>query len=111
MNRFLKFLTLSYKKDKISVYTGYASFFITISSVPFIALLLFVLGKLSPSLVSAFESLLSTVVPEGLTDGLFSIIDKIKETDLSIFLPISVLTAIWAACKGTGGLTKGIEAF
>lgn len=109
MNRFFKFLLKSYKRDKISVYSGYASFFITISSVPFIALLLFLLGKLSPSLVSAFENFLSTIVPKGLTEGLFNIIEKIKQTDLSIFLPISILTAIWAACKGTGGLTKGIE--
>ena len=110
MNRFFKFLNDSYKRDKISVYSGYASFFITISSVPFIALVLFILGKLSPSLAQSFENLLSSVVPQGLSEGLFNIIDKIKETDLTIFLPISILTAIWAACKGTGGLTKGIEA-
>lgn len=109
MSRFLKFLLKSYKSDRINIYTGYASFFITISSVPFIALLLFLLGKLSPSLVSSFESLLSSIVPKGLTEGLFDIIDKIKEIDLSIFLPIGIITAIWAACKGTGGLTKGIE--
>ncbi|MBQ7353648.1 MAG: YihY/virulence factor BrkB family protein [Clostridia bacterium] len=109
MNRFLKFLTKSYKSDRVSVYTGYASFFITISSVPFVALLLFLLGKLSPSLASSFESLLSSVIPNGLSDGLFDIIGKIKETDLSIFLPISIITAIWASCKGTLGLTRGIE--
>ena len=109
MNRFLKFLTKSYKSDKVSVYTGYASFFITISSVPFVALLLFLLGKLSPSLASSFESLLSSVIPNGLSEGLFDIISKIKETDLSIFLPISIITAIWASCKGTLGVTRGIE--
>ena len=110
MNRILKFLNHSYKRDKVSVYSGYASFFITISTVPFIALLLFLLGKLSPSLVSTFENLLSEIIPSQLWDGFINVIDKIKETDLSIFLPISILAAIWAACKGTGGLTKGISA-
>lgn len=109
MNTFLKSLIKVYKEDKLSILSGYASFFITISAVPFVSLVLFILGNLSPSLVDSFEALIATVVPQGLVDGFFSLIEQIKETSITILLPVSVLTALWASCKGIGGLARGIQ--
>ena len=109
MSKFIKDLIKVYKEDRINILSGYASFFITISSVPFIGLIFYVLGKLSPSLVDSFENLISTIVPQGLLNGFSAIIEQIKIANAKILLPISIITALWAACKGTGGLTRGIE--
>lgn len=109
MSKIIKYLTKVYKEDGLSILGSSISFFVTISAIPFIALLLFLLGMLSPELVSAFEELIKNLVPEALLDGFFVIIEKIKETDIKIFLPISIITAIWASSKGVGGLCRGIE--
>ncbi|MBQ7761775.1 MAG: YihY/virulence factor BrkB family protein [Clostridia bacterium] len=109
MSKFIKDLIKVYKEDRINILSGYASFFITISAVPFIALVFFVLGKLSPNLVDSFENLISTIVPQGLLNGFNSIIEQIKVANAKILLPISIITALWASCKGTGGLARGIE--
>ncbi len=109
MSKFIKDFIKVYKEDRINILSGYASFFITISAVPFIALIFYVLGKLSPSLVDSFENLISTIVPQGLLNGFKTIIEQIKIANAKILLPISIITALWASCKGTGGLTRGIE--
>lgn len=106
---FLKYLFKSYGKDRINILSAYGSFFITISAVPFLALILFILSKLSPSLANEFENVFSNLVPEGLVSGFSKLIEQIKSLDFSSFLPISIIIAIWTSCKGVGGVCRGIE--
>ena len=93
--------------DKITVYAAQASFFVIISMVPFISLLVSVIGLLIPADVQSVFS--SFRIPDSLTSVLGSALDNIRSAPNVSLLSVSAVTTLWSASKGTGAIRTGLE--
>lgn len=93
--------------DKITVYAAQASFFVIISMVPFISLLVSVIGLLIPADV---QSILDNIrIPDSLASVLGSALDNIRTAPNVSLLSVSAVTTLWSASKGTGAIRTGLE--
>ncbi len=103
------FLTRGYKTHKISIYSGYASFFIAVSAIPFLSIVFYVVGTLSPSLEAELFDFFSLLVPSDILLGFDLIIEEIRGSNVSLLLPAGIVALVWSSCKGTAGLATGVE--
>lgn len=93
--------------DKITVYAAQASFFVIISAVPFISLLVSVIGLLIPADV---QSIFTDIkIPDSLASVLGSALDNIRNAPNVSLLSLSAVTALWSASKGTAAIRSGLE--
>ena len=109
MKSFITHIFSAYSESKVRVFSAYAGFYIIVSAIPFLAVLFFVLSSLSPDLSYELEELLSLALPSGLSDELYRVMESIKTSPLSAFVPFSVITALWGSTKGVGGICFGIK--
>lgn len=94
-------------EDKITVYAAQASFFVIISAIPFISLLVSVIGLLIPADI---QSLLSGfVIPDSLVSVLGTTLDNIQSAPNVSLLSISAVTTLWSASRGTAAIRRGLE--
>ena len=98
----------SYKNDKINILGAYASFFIIVSALPFLTLVITVLGNLSDGLVIKLQNLILSLVPESFFGIVEYVIGEVGGSYHFSIISISALGAIWASFKGIGGLCGGI---
>ncbi len=110
MKAFILKITKGYSKDSLRLYSSSATFYIVVSALPLVAILIYALSYLSPSLITELENLLLSILPKEFHSGLNDIILNIKEKQISSLVPFSIITAIWGSTKGVGGLCHGIEA-
>ncbi len=109
MKTFISRLFRSYSRDKLRIYSSSAAFYIVVSALPLIAILIFSLTHLSPSLIAELKTLLEGILPSELFKELNTIIASISEKGVFAYVPFSILAAIWGSTKGIGGLCHGIE--
>lgn len=76
------------KRDEIAVYAAQASFFLIISAVPLLSLIIAVAGLFLPSEIMG---------------------DDIKTLPSISLLSVSAVTTLWSAAKGFGALRRGLE--
>lgn len=96
-----------FTEDKISIYAAQASFFVIISAVPFISLLISVISFFIPADTAAFLG--AFALPGHVTYILGSLLDSLKNAPAVSLLSVSALTTLWSAAKGFGALRHGIE--
>ena len=93
--------------DQITVYAAQASFFVIISAVPFISLLMSVIGLLIPADVrSVFQGI---SIPEQLASVLGTVLDELEDAPNVPLLSVSAVTTLWTASKGTAAIRAGLE--
>lgn len=110
MKSFISFIKTAYVKDKISILSAYSSFFIVVSSIPFLTLLFYILIKYLPSFSLVLRDFISIIIPFGLRESLGELLNKIELNQGLPLLPISIITAVWSSTKGVNGVCRGIEA-
>lgn len=93
--------------DQVTVYAAQASFFVIISVVPFLSLLIAVFTLLLPS------DVLTLLEQYSLSDELLVIVGSVYQ-DLSAvphasLLSLSVLATLWSASKGMRAVQMGLE--
>ena len=110
MEAFITKLIKAYGQKELRLHSSSAAFYIVVSALPLLAVLIFILSVLSPALLTAFEELLSSILPKEFYGGLGSVIVSFKESGLSALVPFSILASLWGSTKGVGGLCYGIEA-
>ncbi len=97
-----------FRRDMIAVYAAQASFFLLLSSAPFLVLLLNI-GKLifrqSPDTVL---TLIEGILPETLLQGLPLLGEQIKNGGGIPLLSLSAATALWSASRGIAALERGL---
>lgn len=96
-------------KDEITVYAAQASFFIVLSSVPFIILLLTVLQFVPAVQQSDFLYLLSRLLPIEVQPLVYTIVDEIYSKSSAALLSVSSITTLWSASRGMLGIEKGLN--
>lgn len=109
MKRFLIKVITGYYENNLRVFSAYASFYIIVSAIPFLAVLFFILSSLTPSLSSELDALLLAVLPSDIFGHFQRILSSVRQNPLSAFVPFSILTAIWGSTKGVSGLCFGIK--
>lgn len=102
----VKFLVKEISRDRISVHAAQASFFVITSAVPFISLLIAVIGVFLPQ-ISASELQNKDI---GTISEIFSLIyDELSGAPSVSLISISAITALWSASRGIGAVYTGVE--
>lgn len=109
MKAFILRLFRSYSRDKIRIYSSSAAFYIVVSALPLIAILIFSLTHVSLDLVKELEALLEEILPSEVFRELNIVISSLSEKGVYAYVPFSIIAAIWGSTKGIGGLCHGIE--
>ena len=108
MKKFINYMSKSFKDDQVTIYSAQASFFIIVSALPFLALIITILGTLSDSLVERMENFILTVVPESLHSAVEFVLREVQSASHFGIISITAIGAIWASCKGIGAICSGI---
>lgn len=92
--------------DQLTVYAAQATFFIIVSSVPFIILVL----ELAKYVVDVnwLISLVGSHLSGEFGDYLVGVIEEIAQRSGAYLLSFTVLTLIWSASRGVNAVTRGI---
>ena len=102
-------LVRGYSRDKLRIYSSSASFYVVVSALPLIAILIFTLSHFSPSLIKDMMDLLEGILPLELFKELNVIISSLSQRSASAYVPFSIIAALWGSTKGISGLCYGIE--
>ena len=95
------------KEDRIDVYAAQASFFILLSVMPAIMLMLTLIQYLPVTADQVLE-MMTELFPEDVSNYIKILVDEIFVPSTAL-LSGSAIAAIWAAGKGIMGLTNGLN--
>lgn len=93
--------------DKITLYAAQASFFVIISAVPFLSLLISVTGMLLSLPADDFLSRLP--IPSDFSSVIYSVLEDLQSTQNVPLLSVSAVTTLWSASRGISAIRSGIE--
>lgn len=96
-------------KDQISVYAAQSSFFIVISAIPLIMLLVTLVQYISPVSQADLMIAILEIVPDSLNSYVVTVIDELYNNASTAIISISALTILWSASKGIYALELGIN--
>lgn len=96
--------------DNIGLYAAQASFFIIISLIPFIMLLLALLKFFIPINEIDIINTVQSYVPSQISQWVYTITDEIftKSSDISI-ISVTAITTLWLASRGFMALYSGLN--
>lgn len=94
-------------KDHVSAYATASAYFIILSFLPFL-LLLMTSVKYTPLTKNMVIDVLCSITPEGFHFLLKAIINEIYSISLAV-VPVSAIIALWSAGKGMQSITKGLN--
>ena len=104
---YIKSIADEISKDKVSVYAAQASFFVIISTVPFIALLITLVGVFIPDKDPA--QFFDLQYSSGVLEIFNLVLSEIKNIPSISLLSITTVTTLWSASKGIAAIRSGIE--
>ncbi|MBE5926663.1 MAG: YihY/virulence factor BrkB family protein [Lachnospiraceae bacterium] len=96
------------KDDDISAYSAQAAFFIILSSVPFILLLLTIL-KYTPLTEDMFTEFLLNILPDSLDSFVASLIRQLYSSASGTVISITAIATLWSAGKGILSIIRGMN--
>lgn len=103
----LKKIIESTERDRVMVYAAQASYFVLMSVIPFICLLISVVSFFIPAdIYTIYEAY---PMPEELEKILFAVIDQLFATQKVSLLSISAIIALWTASRGADAIRVGLE--
>lgn len=95
--------------DKVSVFSAQAAFFIVISAVPFIMLVLSLLQYVMPLSQSQLSRLAIDFVPLPIRSYIVTVIDELYTQTSVPLISITALTTLWAASRSIYALSQGLN--
>lgn len=105
----IRFFSKAVYEDRLTVYAAQTSFYICISIIPFVILVVSLAALLAPDLVTEVVKLIRNAVPNG-TEELFDAVvsEKLYMPDFSI-ASITAAATLWSAAKGLTAVVRGIS--
>lgn len=97
--------------DNVGIYAAQASFFIMISSVPFIMLLIALIKYFIPSNIEQLDVLttINDFAPQQIINFLTSIINEIFDQSSTVsVVSVTAVTTLWMASRGLMALSQGL---
>ena len=107
MKQFIVNFMGEYSGSKTRIYSSSAAFYISVSALPLLGILVFVLTCLSPALLGELKVLLSHLLPTELLGDMEGILDAFQEKGAPL-VPFTIITALWSATKGIDSLCLGV---
>lgn len=101
--------TQQISRDRVSVYSAQAAFFIIISAVPLVMLVLSLLQFVMPMSQSELSMLAIEVLPLSLRSYVVRIIDELYTQTSVPLISITALSTLWAASRSLYALTCGLN--
>ncbi len=99
----------AFNADRIPVYAAQASFFIAISAVPFVMLLLHTVQLIYPDLQGEALHLVNSVIPPVIADLITSVVDELYGKVNYSVVSISAITLLWSAARGIKSIGNGVR--
>lgn len=94
-------------EDKVTVYGAQACYFVIVSAIPFLCLLISAASFLIPAdIYSIFDNY---TLPVEIEDVIREVIAQLLATQKVSLLSISALVALWTASRGSDALRAGLE--
>ena len=94
-------------KDHVGAYAAQSAYFILLSFIPFV-LLLVTLVKYTPLTQEIVTTALIRMVPEEFSSFIRVIVNEVIGKSAA-FVPVSAIIALWSAGKGVNALSKGLN--
>lgn len=105
----IKGFTNRLKDDHISAFSAQAAFFLIMSIVPFLSLLLTLIKYLTISQTMLLDTVIN-VTPVPFEPLVTTILEELFAKSNGAILSVSVLVAIWSAAKGVLAIVRGLQA-
>ncbi len=103
-----KGFTQRLRKDNVSAFSAQAAFFLFMSIMPFLSLLLTLVRYLPISQTVLYTTVIG-VVPEPLKPLVDEILGELSVKNRSAYLSMSIVLVIWAAAKGVMAIIRGLN--
>lgn len=105
----IKGFTNRLKDDHISAFSAQSAFFLIMSIVPFLSLLLTLIKYLPISQTMLLDTVIN-VTPVPFEPLVTTILEELFAKSNGAILSVSVLVAIWSAAKGVLAIVRGLQA-
>ena len=96
------------KEDRVSVYAAQSSFFIVISAIPFIMLILSLSNLLFPEFIRNVFISAQSGLPDKFSSLLTTVYTEIEERGSVPYASITFIASFWLSSRGVDSMTKGI---
>lgn len=98
-----------FDEDRISVYAAQASFFIIISAIPFIMLLISLIQYVIPVDVIDIILDIESFLPDSFQGFIGDIIDELFSRQAITLISVTAITTLWSASRGVTAVERGIK--
>lgn len=96
-------------KDEITVYAAQASFFIVLSSFPFIMLLMSIIQFIPAVTHADLLELVSRIFPSKVIPLMETILADLYTTSPAAVLSVTTIVTLWSASRGILGIERGLN--
>lgn len=101
--------TKKLSKDQITVYAAQASFFLVLSGVPLLMLIMALLRYVLPVSQSDLIALVLAISPDALDSFFINTINELYTNSTATLISITSLTALWSASRGIMAVVNGLS--
>lgn len=102
-------LARRFSDDRVMVYAAQASFYITLSAIPFLMLLVTLIGHLPFIAQDQVIALAITYLPEWLHETAMTLIEEIFERSGIPAISITVASLLWLSSRGFKSIGQGVR--
>lgn len=106
---FLRSFFTSLSKDNIALYSAYASFYVVISFVPFLIMVLMLAGEFISLTSADFAEFAGHSLPKNVISFITYLIDEILSSDNVKLISVPLITLIWTASRTVVAVIKGVD--
>ncbi len=96
--------------ENITVYAAQATFYLVLSAIPFMIILLSAAQYFLPIDKNAILSLLPTTLSSGVKSFIYNVVDEFFKKPYLSHISISAITTLWSASRGFAATERGIKA-
>ncbi len=97
------------KEDNLSLYAAQSSFYICISAIPFIMLVILIVRLVAPGFTDDILSIARSALPEA-SHGVFdTIIEDVTTGSAVSSISIAAIGLLWASARGLSAVVRGVS--
>lgn len=97
-----------FRRDQLTLYAAQASFFLLLSAIPMLLLILNVSHLLAEETTEFFVDLLRSAVPADFHAALSALLAELQNAGNIPLLSVTAVTALWSASRGMAALERGL---
>ena len=99
----------TFYEDRVTVYAAQASFFVIISAVPFLSLLVAVVSLIRQADLTTLTESMQGLIPAAILNAFAELITEVRDIPGLSLVSISALTTLWSASRGISAIRNGIQ--